>query len=110
MCLVYIPMSYLLILTAVNSKKLKKKLKVKRRFEVFFQDLKMKKSALAYRGFFIFRRMTLIYMVFYSKNYVTFQIYAIVYTNLFLTIYQGYVRPLNTVVKNRIENFNEFMV
>ena len=35
---------------------------------------------------------------------------AIVYCNLFCLIYIGYIRPIDTRLKNNIENFNEFLV
>ena len=58
----------------------------------------------------MFRRIALIYVVFYSKSHVTFQLFAILYTNLAVSMYQGYVKPFDSPIKNKIELFNEFMV
>jgi len=56
------------------------------------------------------RRLVFVYICLFMKDYPSLQIMYAMFLNMFILIYIGSFKPLGTVLQNRIELFNEFLI
>ena len=62
------------------------------------------------RLFFCLRRLLFVYSIYQLYENQLLQILILFYTNLFMSCYKGYFKPLIGRKQNQIELFNEFMI
>ena len=76
-----------------------------------FEDVKLAtKTTAAFYLIFIIRRLLFVMMMFGMDNYSGLNLCLLEYMNLFMLMYTGWTRPLQSVFSNRLEMFNEYFV
>jgi hypothetical protein len=76
-----------------------------------FENVKTSyKWSMAYHFVFLIRRLLFVVSVFYLRAFPTFQIIALLFTNLANGIYIGAMKPFKTRFLNNIEMINELQV
>ena len=76
-----------------------------------YEDVKFyNKKNMLNRLLFCLRRLLFVYSIYQLYEYTIFQILILFYTNLFMTIYQGQLKPLQGRKNNKIQLFNEYMI
>ena len=68
-----------------------------------------KRSSALWSVFFFLRRLLVVAAFIYVQEYVTFQIFIIIYSSLAAIVLLGLVQPLKTKRENSIEMFNNFL-
>ena len=82
-----------------------------KRFGVLTDGIKIhSKWHAVFYFFFILRRIVYVLVYFLLSNYPTFQIQIISFCNLAQLIYLGNVKPLDSVLRNRLELSNEYFI
>lgn len=64
-------------------------------WQAFMDPIRINKSALSFRGFFLMRRFLIFIIIFFNRSYVGIQIVLIFYINIVMSLFQGMVRPFN---------------
>jgi len=90
---------------------LKKRLKFRSKWAVLYEDLNPKHTVnLWYNIFFITRRLLYVETSFTFEQFPCQQIQILLYMNLFNNIYIQGVKPMKSLVLNKLEIYNDILV